>query len=786
MPAQDVDIVKAVFEHRLQQADIDRILTQLSGADREQLVGKMGELLDRISALIDVTNKVSDTLSLDVLLPRLMKIITDALRSDRSTLFINDPDTNELFSRVAQGDKVGEIRFPNHMGIAGSVFTKGADEIIPDAYSDPRFNQAVDKKTGYRTRNILCAALKNKGKIIGVTQVLNKLEGDFAQEDLTLLGALTAQAASALENARLYEKVLRAQKEEAQLLDVTSAIASELNLDTLLRRIINVTTEMLEADRATLFIYDKKQDQLWSRIAMGLESKEIRIPSSAGIAGACFTSGEVINIPDAYADPRFNKAVDKKTGYRTRNILCMPVRNKDGNKLGVIQVLNKKAGPFAPIDENRLKAFTAQAAIALENAQLFEAVTNEKNYNESILKSLSNGVITLDAERKIVKINEAGARILSIKPKEFAEKPVDELFSPRENAWIHESLKNVVAGGETDVTMDTEIALRGGGQASVNLSVVPLVDINGDAIGYMMVIEDITTEKRVKSTMARYMTKEVADRLLESGQDALGGAAQEATVLFSDIRSFTTISETIGPRKTVAMLNEYFTLMIDVIFLHKGILDKYIGDAIMAIFGSPFPSPEDADNAVTASNEMIRVLRGMNAQRGLFGIPPIKIGIGLSTGELVAGNIGSPKRMDYTVIGDTVNLSSRLEGATKEYGVPIVVSDATRRSLKKEARFRELDLMRVKGKNKPVSIHEALDHHDEESFPNMEAVLEAFREGRAFFRERRFKEALARFEKAAKANPEDKPSRIYIDRARHYIEEPPPDSWDGVFVMTHK
>jgi adenylate cyclase len=141
---------------------------------------------------------------------------------------------------------------------------------------------------------------------------------------------LTSQAASALENAHLYERVEKARAEEAQLLEVTNAIASELHLDALLTKIISVTTSMLEADRSSLFLYDKKTNELWSRVAEGLQSKEIRIPSSAGIAGACFTSGETINIPDSYADPRFNPAVDKKTGYHTRTILCMPVVNKEG------------------------------------------------------------------------------------------------------------------------------------------------------------------------------------------------------------------------------------------------------------------------------------------------------------------------------------------------------------------------------------------------------------------------------------------------------------------------
>jgi adenylate cyclase len=235
----------------------------------------------------------SDSLSLDVLFPRLMEVVTEALNADRSSLFLYDADAGELFSRVMQGDAIGEIRFPSHVGVAGSVFTRGEAEIIADAYADPRFNQDVDRHTGYRTRNILCVPIRNKKReVIGVTQVLNKNTGDFDLDDQHLLEGLSLQASAALENARLFEKVERQQREEAMLMEISISFVSEIHLDPLLTKIMAAATELLSADRGTLFLYDATTDELHSRVAGGIAANAIRFPATDGIAGECFTSGE--------------------------------------------------------------------------------------------------------------------------------------------------------------------------------------------------------------------------------------------------------------------------------------------------------------------------------------------------------------------------------------------------------------------------------------------------------------------------------------------------------------
>jgi adenylate cyclase len=718
-----LDIVSQVLRHRLDQGDIQILLEAISSGGIETFQTKVADVLEKVGTFLDISHRISDIQSLDSVLATLIDMVCEALNADRATLFLNDRETGELFSRVLAGEKISEIRFPNHLGIAGTVFIKGETINIPDAYADPRFNQDVDKKTGYRTRSILCTPVKlRSGELIGVIQVLNKHDGVFDMDDIMVLEAITLQTSSALQSANLFEQVRRAREEETKLLEVTNAISTELQLLPLLEKIMETTTDILEADRSTLFLYDGKTGDLWSQVAQGDEINEIRFPSHLGIAGSVFTTGHTVNIPDAYDDPRFNQEVDKKTGYHTSSILCMPVINKKGVTIGVVQVLNRKGGPFTREDERRLKAFSAQASISIENAQLFEEVLNMKNYNESMLGSLSNGVLTLDPEGRVVKVNVAAEQILKRPERLLVGQASSTIFSGA-NSWVYDRIIRVQESTEPDISVDAELELPGEKSHSINLAVVPLISVKDEHIGTMLVIEDITQEKRLKGTMARYMTKEVAEKLIESGEDMLGGTTQVASVLFSDIRSFTTLSEGMTASEVVSMLNEYFTVMVDIVFSYKGILDKYIGDAIMAVFGPPFASGEDADNSVRAAVDMMRGLAELNRSLTERGMKALEIGIGINTEEVMSGNIGSIKRMDYTVIGDGVNLAARLEGANKVYGSRIIVSDFTRKSLIDSFIIRKLDNIRVKGKTRPVSIYEIMDFYDESTFPGLENVI---------------------------------------------------------------
>jgi len=570
-------------------------------------------------------------------------------------------------------------------------------------------------------------------------------------------------------------------REEVRILEVAQDLAGELKLDVLIGRIMGAATELLDAERSTLFVYDADKRQLWSRYGSGLQALEIRIPAGAGIAGAVFSSGLGENVTDPYGDPRFNPEIDQRTGFRTRSILCMPIVNKNGERLGVTEVLNKRDGGFTVKDEQRLRAFTAQIAVALENAQLFDEVLSVKRYNENILASTTNGVVTLDHARRVVTANGAALRMLGREAAATLHRPAAQAFG-EDNEWVLRSVDRVQHEGRADFTANAVLKHPDGSAASVNLNAMPLRNVEGQAIGVILTFEDQTREKR----LARYMSKEIVDKLLASGEAVLGGQLQRGTILFSDVRGFTGAAEALGPRETVALLNEYFEEMVEVIEQYGGVLDKYIGDAIMALFGVPIQGARDADNAVAVANAMLRRLAALNHRRAASGKAPIEIGVGIATGDVVAGSIGSPRRMEYTVIGDSVNLASRLEGATKQYGVKVLLAQATAEALSVPTPLREIDLLRVKGKDQPVTVYEALGHYDESGFPNLEACLAAYAEGLRAFRVRAWREAAQAFEAALALNPADQPSALYLQRSRDFLLLPPPADWDGVWTLDRK
>ncbi len=755
------------------------------GMVRKRDQGTDSDKLQQMEMLLNLSQTIAVMDSIDEVLNALVRLTTSEIDAERGTIFLNDAKTGELFSRITLDDELREIRIMNTSGIAGWVFQANQGEIIHDAYQEERFNRSIDEQTGFVTKNILCAPIRTaKGEVIGVAQVLNKKRGRFSKSDLSLLESMTTQAAITLQNAQLVDQAKKSHNKELEFLDLVSNVISELDLSVLLQRVMQEATRMLNAERSTLFLNDEKTSELWSQVGMGIESTKIHFPNHLGIAGKVFTSGQTMNIPHAYADLNFNPSFDKQTGFFTRSILCVPVVNKQGKLIGVTQVLNKKGGPFTDEDESRLRAFTAQISIALENAKLFDDVRQMQNYNDSMLESMSNGVMTFDENGLIVTCNSPALRMLQADESAVVGRKAEEFFVET-NSWIVEELQRLNDKDESYLAMDAELLVEGNSMFA-NLTFVHLLDHEQQRLGKMIMIEDISSEKRMRSTLSKHMDPTIANSLLDESEDILGGKETTATVLFSDIRSFTTITEELGALGTVNLLNEYFTLMVDCIRAEGGMLDKFIGDAIMAAFGVPLQHDDDEDRAVRVAIDMMKTLTAWNVERAASGKPPVHIGIGLNSDHVITGNIGSPTRMDYTMIGDGVNLAARLESACKYYKAQILISDNTYKALKGTYKIRPVDRVVVKGKSLPVDIYEVLDHHTEESFPDLMDTVSYFSEGLHCYRKAEWNRAIDKFEKALSHHPGDGLSEMYIERCQLLQKSPPEGEWNGVWTMSEK
>ena len=317
--------------------------------------------------------------------------------------------------------------------------------------------------------------------------------------------------------------------------------------------------------------------------------------------------------------------------------------------------------------------------------------------------------------------------------------------------------------------------------ASVMLLIVLIFVLN---MSYGFFVES-RGKRQLAGLFGQYVPPELVDEMAKN-PDAftVEGENREMTVLFSDVRGFTTISEGLDPKQLTQLMNEFLTPMTHVIHKRRGTIDKYMGDCIMAFWGAPLADPNHAKHALEAAVGMIESLTQLQAEFKAKGWPPIEIGVGLNTGDMTVGNMGSEFRMAYTVMGDAVNLGSRLEGLTKEYGVHIIVGENTREKVP-DYLFRELDLVRVKGKDKPVAIYEPICLMGQED-KAIRDELKLYREACRLYRTQNWDLAELQFINLQKLSPQRKLYALYIERIRHYRAESPGDGWDGAFTFKTK
>jgi len=822
------------------QGTISSFLAPLTQDTFKQVVTEVEQKL----RIVNQTLSMLDSQGFEAILHEMLQSITlktgELLCADRTTIFLLDEEKKELWSILAEteGDRSLEIRIPADKGIAGEVATHKKVINIPfDFYNDPRsvFAQEQEKRTGYRTYSMLALPLLNEqGQLVAVVQLLNKLKlpshpnaplseridtTGFTDTDEQLFLEFAPSIRLILESSRSFYIATQKQRAAAALMKAIKSLSqSSLDLEDTLKRVMAEAKELMNADRSTLWLLDRDTGELWTKITQddGV-TKELRVPMGKGFAGIVALTSKTLNIPfDLYNHPDSDtaKQIDQQNGYRTCSLLCMPVFNADGELIGVSQLVNKKKpGHFPPYhprlwpkapecfqasfdrnDEEFMEAFNIQAGVALHNAQLFATVKQQELLQRDILRSLSNGVISTDKAGLIIAANESAKRLLGVEPEDRLEgKLITDVVCIKEgdfSNWCQAALNPADLRYREQYYPDRTLLTTSKTQHSVNLSISAIADASDSeqVRGTLVVMDDISDKKRLKSTMYRYMTQELAEELLKLDDAKLGGDRKEVSILFSDIRGYTTLTEKMQAEEVVSMLNEYFESMVEAVFQYKGTLDKYIGDAIMAVYGSPLPLQQHAWMAVQTSIEMRHRLQELNVRRQAANKPKIHIGIGINSDIVISGNIGSSKRMEFTAIGDGVNLGSRLESVTKQYGCDIIISENTYQPCKEYIWARELDYIRVKGRNESVAIYELVGLRSDPICSKKLRLIECYHRGREYYLSRQFSRAQAEFAKVLEIDSKDLATILHLQRCQYWLQQSSSDSnWDdGVWTFKEK
>ena len=506
------------------------------------------------------------------------------------------------------------------------------------------------------------------------------------------------------------------------LLDITNDLNSFEEIPVLLQEILVKSCAVLNASSGLILIEDDNSNVL----NIGAD---FNIDISA-LNGIIFNKnkGVIKEINQSRKTLCFKISQDNYF-YGTNCVYCLIAPLLDKQKLaGAIVLFDKESrkgiSPFIDSDSNMLSAIASQAGIAYNNIKLIENIKEAKAFNENVMQSIATGVFTTNLMGEINHVNRTAVSILNFDKEYIIGNHYGYIFESNEQ--ILELISKCEL--ESITVSESQVQLQFDEKTTtVNISVSPLLNDFNQPLGTVVALEDLSNINKLKSTFKKYVSNQIVDQLLEN-EDllSLGGQEQEATILFSDIRGFTSLSENMTPNEVVETLNDYFNQMIEIIFKYNGILDKIIGDELMVIYGVPKSNIQDSENAVLTAIEMQEKLIAFNQDRCINLKKPIKVGIGVNSGSVISGNIGSTDQMDFTVIGDSVNLASRL-CSSAEAG-QIIISDAVWNKIKHLQTFKskKLSPIKVKGKAKVISIKEILYNGYEFDYQDAFNKVEAF------------------------------------------------------------
>ena len=670
--------------------------------------------------LLQLTRELGTTLDLDELLTHFLDRLADSIGAMRASIILLSSDLPLFYSnsRFAPRLSLDELL---QNGVAGWVFREREATIIPDVLSDSRWLPSNGED---EVRSVAAVPIMREGRVRGTITLVHHTPGYFNDQHVELLNSAAAQSAIALENAELFQltshqnQLLERRTEELQQINEVSHHLTELmRPDQLIRLFSHLIHHTFGYQTVSVLL--REGDELVLNAVVNNTSHATPTPQrlaiGQGTAGQCAAEQVAINVPNVEHDARY---VPLQGDGCIHSELAVPIFAAR-TVFGVLRVSSEQTHAFGQNDVQLLTTLATQLGVALENARLYQQIETERSTLDAVLDGVADPILLISPDNRLLLANKAATTRLGIG---------DEIGQPVSAMVMNHDLLVVLAAPLDEHRSDepNEIVLPNGD--TFNVRIAPVRGAHGEQIGRVAVLQDITAikqleqqrQEQLRNVFRRYVSPQVVEQVLATGGDIGAPVERDVVVLFADLRGYTALTEGMDPRRLVnEVLNRYFDAMTEVLYHYEGTIDKFMGDGIIGVFGMPIAHHNDLQRALAAAVDMQRAFYTLQQDWQEELKLNIGMGIGVSYGNAVVGNIGSAQRLDYTLIGDVVNTANRLNGIA-EAGQIIVsyhlVDELTRQHATTWS-LRPVGKVPLKGKAEPHLVYEIV--YSQASYPHI-------------------------------------------------------------------
>ncbi|KAI8914161.1 hypothetical protein EDD86DRAFT_187051 [Gorgonomyces haynaldii] len=779
------------------------------------LVNFLSERCRRFQGMLNAIHSIAMEIENSRAIERLFQNILETTDAKFCTIYYLNPTSKQVSISNTNWPENRSNLTQDHIYGMKSILQGEMVNVCNLRSSDGFNNLIVEHYSAVGAECVISAPIYGDGMtVMGLIELVNKNSGNpfFNAEDEFMMKVLSGFGTLLSNHAHATQMSSKKQDDIKAFLNTASHLDADADMGDLVHVIMGTARELVTAERCTLFMIDKENQQLWSRVAQG--SGEIRLPmSQAGIAGFVATTGEILNIEDAYQDSRFNRSFDIKTGFRTRNILATPMLNSKGEIIGVFQAINKipDTVSFTKDDVNQITSFSALAASTIEKSLEFQAMQSDlDNFTQStvflkgILQTLPSSVLAVGPDGRLKYINNAdlfefGSNVSMMKLTSYQH------WLGADNPRLVDEINKVITTNYHTSGTNCKLVVKGASEPRyVNYHIAPIrysEQMDQERIrpksakqkptqqennGILLFLQDTSPEASMIEALGRQLDHTTIDMIKDTPM-MLEGIEARMTVMCCDIRGFSSLIPEIGPQRTVQYLNCFHQAVSDAVKSHNGVVIQLTGDAAICVFGAPISKEDDAVQATRAAMVLQQSMEDVNFTLQGMSLPAMKIGIALTTGDAIYGAIGAQSNLQFQVFGEPLKVAGDLQQLGSEYGSQIVIDPITRELIKERFYIRQLDTATIRSTGTPMVLYDVYGATEMTLKHDTMTTMICFELGINEYKLKNWQAAIMHFKKCI-ALSDDPPSRAFTDRCKGFIEGrfEAPEEWDGVWRPEYK